>query len=90
AYRKLEHAANRKNIDTHEYLEQPIADIQLFGTKKQIKMVQALAQEMVETENANLTGLLEELRQDLRKELNLEKVLPAIKIFRAPKGYKKH
>ena len=53
-------------------------------------MVQALAQEMVETENANLTGLLEELRQDLRKELNLEKVLPAIKIFRAPKGYKKH
>lgn len=90
AWRKLEHAANRKNVDTLEYLEKPIADIQLFGTKKQIEMVQALAKEIVETENANLTELLTELRQDLRKELNLEKVLPEIKIFRAPNGNKKH
>jgi hypothetical protein len=44
---------------------------------------------MVETQNANLTDLLAELRQDLRKELNLEKVLPEIKIFRAPAGNKK-
>lgn len=34
AWRKLEYTSNRKEIDLIEYLEKPIADIKLFGTKK--------------------------------------------------------
>lgn len=82
AWRKLEYAANRKEFDKTECLEKPIADIQLFGTKKQISLAIELATAIVENQDSNLTGLLEELRGNLRKELNLEKVSTPIKIFR--------
>jgi len=82
AWRKLEHAANRKGVDTVEYVEKPIADIQLFGTKKQVEMTIKLATELAETRGTNLIELLTELREDLREELNLEKIDTPIKIFR--------
>ncbi|RWW99550.1 hypothetical protein [Flavobacterium cerinum] len=82
AWRKLEYAANRNEFDKIECLEKPIADIQLFGTKKQISLAIELATAIVENQDSNLTGLLEELRGNLRKELNLEKVSTPIKIFR--------
>jgi hypothetical protein len=85
AWRKLEHAANRKGYDAIEYLEKPIADIQLFGTIKQIELAQKIAFDMVENQKGNLTDLLEDLRQDLRKELNLEKASIEIKFLRIPK-----
>nr|WP_294934309.1 hypothetical protein [uncultured Flavobacterium sp.] len=85
AWRKLEYAANRKDFDKIEYLEKPIADIQLFGTKKQIELALELVTAIVENRSSNLTGLLEELRQNLRKELNLEKISTSIQIFRVNK-----
>ena len=82
AWRKLEYASNRKGIDAKEYVERPIADIQLFGTKKQIELTIKIANELAEKKGANLIELLTELRQDLRKELNLEQIEIPIKVFR--------
>src|SRR6218665_822827 len=85
AWRRLEYASNRKGVDTIEYLEKPIADIQLFGTIKQIEIAQKFADSLVNNQEGNLIELLEELRQDLRKELNFEKASLKIKILRIPR-----
>lgn len=45
-------------------------------------MIQQLAYEIVENKQANIIDLLNELRQDLRRELNLEEITTQIKIFR--------
>ena len=82
AWRKLEYASNRKDVNAVEYVEKPIADIQLFGTKKQIELAIKIANELAETRGTNLIELLTELRQDLRRELNLEKIDTPIKVFR--------
>lgn len=82
AWRKLEYASNRKGVDAKEYVERPIADIQLFGTKNQIELTIKIANELAEKQGTNLIGLLTELRQDLRKELNLEQIDTPIKVFR--------
>lgn len=73
AWRKLEYSVNRNNYDPSEILENPIADIQLLGTTKQIELAQNFVSELVKDKKANLAELLEELRQDLRTELKLEK-----------------
>src|SRR5690606_39119543 len=82
AWRKLEYASNRAGINPVEYVEKPIADIQLFGTKKQINLTIKIANELAEKRGTNLIELLTELREDLRKELNLEKINTPIKVFR--------
>ncbi|WP_268846595.1 hypothetical protein [Flavobacterium aestivum] len=82
AWRKLEYASNRKGVDAKEYVEKPIADIQLFGTKKQIELTIKIANELAEKNGTNLIELLTELRQDLRKELNLQQIEMPIKVFR--------
>jgi cell division protein FtsL len=82
AWRKLEYASNRKGVDAKEYVERPIADIQLFGTKNQIELTIKIANELAEKQGTNLIGLLTELRQDLRKELNLQQIDTPIKVFR--------
>lgn len=82
AWRRLEFAVNRKELNTVESIERPIADIQLFGTLKQIELAQKVANEMATDKKGNLNDLLEELRQDLRKELKLEKAPIEIKYLR--------
>ncbi len=82
AWRRLEHAALRDKFDHTEYLENPIADIQLFGTKRQIELAQKLADDIANNGTANLDDLLKELRTDLRSELDLEKVPDSIKYLR--------
>lgn len=84
AWRRLEFAANRKEFDPIEYLEKPIADIQLFGSVEQIKMAQQVATDMAESKVGNLNELLENLRQDLRDELKLEKTSLELKYLRIP------
>lgn len=82
AWRKLEYAANRPNIDKVEYIERPIADIQLFGTIYQIELAQHFTDEIVLKNNANLNSLLEELRKDLRKELKYDEAPLKIRYLR--------
>lgn len=89
AWRKLEYAANRKDVDLVEYLEKLIGDIQLLGRKKQIEMIQRLAYELTKNQGGSIIEILNELRQDLRKELNLEKIATEIKIFRINPNDKK-
>jgi hypothetical protein len=70
AYRRLESAANRTNASLEE-LESSVADIQLFGSAEQIRLVREFAAKFAADGGAGLTDLLESLRADLRKELDL-------------------
>ena len=73
AFRRLESASNKK-VAINKDLESVMADIQLFGSKKQIKLAQKFISEMAENQNSSTLELLESLRDDLREELMLDKV----------------
>lgn len=84
AWSKLEYASNRdKNAQEFiDYIEKPIASIQLFGTSKQIELAQKIAEQITKNQQANLDLILKELRDNLRDELNLEKINSGIKYIR--------
>ncbi|MDR3339926.1 MAG: hypothetical protein LBT25_07560 [Candidatus Symbiothrix sp.] len=74
AYRLIESAANRENNNKLKNLESAIADIQLFGTQTQILLSQKIVEIFVQQNSADFDCLLKNLREELRKELDLEKV----------------
>ena len=77
AYRHLEAIASRgSDIDRYaDNFESAIADIQLFGCPLQVQMAQELATSIASRSQDSSTGpLLLALRDDLRRELGLEKV----------------
>jgi hypothetical protein len=83
AYRRLEYVSNRPiSLEMTPDFEKAIADIQLFGTSKQVELAQTFAVEFAENGVAQLDPLLSELRQDLRAELDLDTVSPRIKYLR--------
>ena len=65
--------------------ETAIADIQLFGTKRQIELAQQFAEEIARNKESSTLELLILLREDLRKELRLEKVPRKFKFLRFSK-----
>jgi len=78
AYRKLEASVetdvSRENLDV---LESAISDIQLLGTPAQVDKVLAWSSQFAKTgtqKDVNLQDLLEDLRQNLRKELGLSDI----------------
>lgn len=72
AYRKLEKSASAVNPeDSWAGIESAIADIQLFGSSRQVKLAQVFAREMSQDQTSFAATLLEELRQSLRRELEL-------------------
>lgn len=72
AYRKLEKSANAVTPeDSWAGIESAIADIQLFGSSRQVELAQIFAREMSRDQTSFATTLLEELRQSLRRELEL-------------------
>ena len=76
AYRKIEMGSARMMGGIDPYLDDvagAIADIQLFGTDRQIELAQKFANEMSKTQRSSTAELLEALRDDLREELELEK-----------------
>lgn len=86
AYRKLEVGANRNMTAAQAFgIESAIADIQMFGTPRQVELVQAFAIEVAETGGASLNELLITLRADLRAELGLPDVPPRLKHLRFDK-----
>ena len=73
AYRKLEKSADAAEpSDSWDGMESAIADIQLFGSERQVTLAQQFAKEIAFNQTAFATTLLEELRQSLRTELKLE------------------
>ena len=81
AYRKLERGAipESKKYDRGDF-ESAIADIQLFGNLKQVKIAHQFAKKAAKGDGANL---LEDLRADLRRELKISaEDVPPIKPFR--------
>lgn len=86
AWRKLEHAANRKDNRYSSDIENAIAEIQLFGSKHQVELAWKFAEEMSRNPNGSLTEILEALRADLRKELGLKKASKGFKFLRFPKS----
>ena len=74
AYRRLERAANRESDQAPAYygdIESAVADIQLFGTARQVRAARAFAAAFARDGHAPLHALLEQLRADLRGELGL-------------------
>jgi hypothetical protein len=54
--------------------ESALADIQLFGTPRQVEFVQNLITEFAAGGGAMMDDLLQDLRRDLRVELRLQSV----------------
>ncbi len=71
AWRSIEKAANRDDANARRGLEESLADVQLFGTTQQAAMAAVLAHAMAAAGTASVTELLEALRADLRRELEL-------------------
>ena len=88
AFQNLANAANRPPIPGAQHfrdMESAIADIQLFGSKSQIELVETFTNEFEQTKAASLDPLLNSLRQDLRKELGYEQIDSNVRWFR-PEG----
>lgn len=69
-FRSLSKANNHPRLhEVADELEQAIADIQLFGTPEQVKLIQQFAADLGTTQSAEMTSLLIELRDSLRVEL---------------------
>ncbi|HEX7847428.1 MAG TPA: hypothetical protein VF476_16620, partial [Chitinophagaceae bacterium] len=87
-WRKLNHVSNRDKIDNEERkgiitaVEQIIADIQLFGSSKQIELVKSTLDRLKGKTSVNLDELLDELRRSLRNELGLEEIEGKVHFFR--------
>ena len=84
AYRRLEAGSNRAKPtpSSRKAIESAIADIQLFGSARQVAAAQEFARRMAEVSEASLDDLLLDLRDDLRKELQLEPVKGRLKFLR--------
>jgi hypothetical protein len=80
AYRRLSTATERKETDAAYFasLDSAIVDLQLFGSADQIAAAQKFAKQLAEHRTAQLV----ELRDDLRKELKLERVGGPIVVLR--------
>jgi hypothetical protein len=83
AYRRLEGCANREHpVPWHADLELAIADVQLLGSRSQITLAQKFSETFARGGGADVDSLLTDLRVDLRKELQLDKVPPTIRYLR--------
>ncbi len=74
AYRRLESCAHSLSPSHSTVLESAIADIQLFGSRRQVELVQAFATDFSEHHGASLDELLRDLRHEIRDELSLQSV----------------
>ena len=75
AYRNIEFSGNRSLALKPKYahnIESAIGDIQLFGSRKQVKLAQEISDTLANDGKVKYDDLLNELRRDLRNELSLE------------------
>ena len=89
AFQNLANSANRPFTPGAEHfkkMEIALADIQLFGSKKQVGLVENFASEFSLKNSASLDPLLNSLRKDLRKELGYEQINSNVKWVRFEGG----
>jgi hypothetical protein len=75
AWQNLE-VSSRDGVDLvkrSHAMEKAVADIQLFGSPEQIMMADRFAKEITTNSSSNTTIILQELQNDLRKELGLKR-----------------
>ena len=85
AYRKLANASQRTtNRDHFKFdMESAISDIQLFGTNEQIKKLNiALDKVSINQRGIELDPVLNDLRNSLRKEINLNPIESTVRWIR--------
>ncbi len=84
AYRKLADFAGRDNAlpEAKRAFESAVADIQLLGTPTQIDTLLVFLNEFVQDTNTSISPVLSLLRDEIRKELNLELKIPIVHQFR--------
>ena len=84
AWKKLERASCREDNRYNTDIEIAIANIQLFGTTRQIELAHKFIEEIERNSSGSTLELLNQLRKDLRKELKLEKTFVDMKLLRFP------
>lgn len=91
AFRGLSKANHHPRLyEIADEIEQAVADVQLFGTPKQIQLARQFATDLGTTQEADMDALLNELRDSLRKELGRKPVTGNVvwlKITRNEKGH---
>jgi len=88
AYRQIEYSSNRPRKEMTEALntiECAISDIQLFGTRRQVTLAQEVVTKAACGEDMFFDDLLDELRRDLRSELEIEALPEGRRILRFTK-----
>jgi len=76
AYQSLARAVARPHLyEANEDLRNALASIQILGTDEQIKLARQFAHDLGGSGQADLEPLLVSLRDDLRSELGVEKVI---------------
>ncbi|QKJ29036.1 hypothetical protein HQ865_04470 [Mucilaginibacter mali] len=84
AYRILANDITKReeSVERDEKLEAVIAELQLFGSDEQIRLTKKLVEDIVKGGDFYFDDLLNSLRKDLRKELNLTPVNGNVKWLR--------
>ena len=75
-FRFLATSVSNRNLSEEDWrkLEDIIADIQLFGTPRQIHLLKTMTRKMVEDDTFDLDPILNDLRDHLRHDLGLESI----------------
>ena len=83
AYRNIESACSRKEVMPYrDGIEKALGDIQLFGSREQVRLVKQIMADIETGSYTDPRALLDNLRQGLRKELELEPLEEKILHFR--------
>lgn len=84
AYKCLSMISNRDMSEENEYeFERFVSEIQLYGTPKQVKLMTEIVEAFTRRDKIiSFDSLLEDLRNTLRKELKMEKVVGPIWWYR--------
>ncbi len=75
-FRFLATSVSNRNLSKEDWrkFEDIIADIQLFGTPEQIGLLKEVTNQIAEKKEFDLDPILNDLRDHLRRDLNLESI----------------
>lgn len=86
AYRALAGSFSPAEPGDRGQLEGALADVILFGSRRQVELAASAAQDLIAGTSPDLQSLVLDLRADLRRQLGLEPIPGAIEVPRAGPG----